>query len=116
MTELPKLTLERIEEYLKSSDNQTAYERANMIFTTKCEVVFTSTDVKFYRTHKSDGTATLQIVFRVGLGSPYWLIWTMTDDQARIMMDKFPKYFEELKSFNSFVHIRMEQKHVEGGE
>lgn len=97
---LPKLTLEQVEALIRRQGNQTIYEQARGIFRESTVIVHQSNNLRIYQHIKSDQTLSLQIVFRVGKFSQYWLIWTILDDQAQDMINVFPQIFDAVNEHN----------------
>ena len=108
--DLPKLTLDDLDFLVRRKSNCTKYEQERGIKPEKVSVIFDSNFIRLYQLEKSDGTCTLQIAFRVGLSSPYWLLWTISEPQADFMIKDFPGIYNSLNENNGKV---LDQKMAE---
>ena len=49
---------------------------------------------------KSDGQKGLKIIFKIGLNSDFWFIWTILENQAEFFLNEFPKLYLAVNNHN----------------
>lgn len=82
-------------------DHPTNYERERGIQRKEHEIMLDHADLKMVLIHKSDGSSTLSIFFRVGKNTDGWLSWVITEQQAELMIKEFPEIYKHLQEHNS---------------
>lgn len=79
--------------FFRNNEPQTEYERSNRISATNWELLLNEQDLKIVDVQKSDSTHSLYVCFRVGISSAYWFIWAISESQAQLLIERFPKIY-----------------------
>jgi len=104
-------TWEQCISFFRNNEPQTEYERSNGISAVKWELLLNEGDLKIVDVEKSDSTHSLYVCFRVGINSPYWFIWAISEVQAQLLIERFPKIYLSTDQSNKVRRAPTELSH-----
>ena len=84
---------------LKSASLPTAYEQQNNICSYGDICLLSTRELKVFKVKKTDGTATLVIVFKTARYKELWKNWIPTEEQFKTLLE-LPTLIEEIEKEN----------------
>ena len=94
------MKLEDILAILENPKNTTPFEKSENITNENLDCLVDRECLKIYLMEKSDGTRSIEIVFRTTKNLDSWLIWMITEEQAEFMNTHFETIYKEIDALN----------------
>lgn len=79
------------------------YDKQHNIKSVGSQLILESKDLLLYSVLKDDKSSMLKIAFRVGLDNDKWFIWTISKNQANILITDFPRIYRKIDGDNKQV-------------